>query len=535
MAALFLLFLIFTIGSPIAMSSWLLHSLSCLFALSQAGKLAKYPIFWLLLILTYFFATEARLSIEYILIAGACFIFGSSKNWLELSKTQRATRLLIVFIALIIANFIHYTFSELGSLLLWLPVMLAINFKNEKLDNTILNFLSPIVLIFLNKKTTVLAAIANFANYKKSKILYLVGGLVFASSFLFLESWRHFYNTSLQPRLLIWQGAFEGFLVKPLIGHGFGTFTLDFPIFRKLGSVLGSHANQQVNHGHNLFAHMGFELGIIGILLALSLFYLIFKREKQALIPLLIICLADSPLQAFNQFTLAGLILLPLCYERSNLEKPPSEFNPIFKSFYSKLRQPFAFIAALTLFGIMLYSFIPSCIGHYFYDHQEINQAIYWDPKHPLYYLVRGADHINFDTENSEVNFKKAVELAPNLAYFYGFLASAQLANFNLAEAKESIDFALKYTGEDAYWLLISAILNIEENAALSKAQYEKAITLEPHLEKILTNPDLASFRFIGSKKGDPRINAFYRTGKKLYVPLPYIELNNKNNFNCPS
>ncbi|NQY79326.1 MAG: O-antigen ligase family protein [Candidatus Caenarcaniphilales bacterium] len=529
MASLFLLLLVFTIGSPIAMSSWLLHSVTCLFALSQAGKLAKYPIFWLLLILTYFFATEARLSIEYLLIAGACFIFGSSKSWVNLDKSQRATRLLIVFIALIIANFIKYTFSELGSLLLWLPVMLAINFKNEKLNNTILNFLGPFILIFLNKKTTVLAALANFANYKKSKILYLVGGLAFASSFFFLESWRHFYNTSFYPRILIWQGAFKGFLAKPLTGHGFGTFTLDFPIFRELGNVLGSHANQQVNHGHNLFAHMSFELGIVGILLGLSLFYLVFKREKQALIPLLIICLADSPLQAFNQFIIAGLILLPLCFERSNIDKTLPKFNPVFKSFYSKLPQPFSFIAALVLFGIMLYSFIPSCIGHYFYDHKEINQAIYWDAKHPLYYLVRGADRINDDTENSEVNFKKAVELAPNVPYFYGFLASAQLANFKLVEAKESIDYALKYTGEDAYWLLISAILNKEKNETLSKEQYEKAIELEPKLAKILTNPDLPSFRFIGSRKGDPRINAFYRTGKRLYVPLPYIEVNHTN------
>ena len=525
MAAIFLLILVFVIGSPIAMSSWFLHSLTCCFALSQAGKLAKYPIFWLLLILTYFLANEARLSIEYLLIAGACFIFGSSKSWINLGKTKRATRILIVFITLIITNFIQYTFSELGSLLLWLPVMLAISFKQEKIDNTILNLLSPVILFFLNKKTTVLAALANFANYKKSKLLYIFGGLAFASSFFFLESWRHFYNTSLAPRILIWQGAFNGFLAKPLFGHGFGTYTLDFPIYRELGNILGSHANQQVNHGHNLFAHFGFEMGIIGIFLAFSLIYLVYKREKQALIPLLIICLADSPLQAFNQFILAGLIILPICFERSNMEEELPKFNPILKKIYSKFPQALAFIAGLLLFGIMLYSFIPSCIGHYFYDHKEINQAIYWDNKHPLYYLVRGADRINDDTENSEVNFKKAIELAPNVPYFYGFLASAELANLKFENAQKSIDFALKYTGDDAYWLLISALLNKNKNESLARKQYDRAIELEPDLETILMDPDSPSFRFIGSKRGDPRINAFYRTGKRLYVPLPYIEV----------
>ena len=99
MAALFILVILFVVGSPIAMSTWTLHSLSCLFALSQAFKLSKYYIFWILLALTYFTASESRLSLEYILIASSSFIYRSSRSWLKLSRAARATRLLIVFIA----------------------------------------------------------------------------------------------------------------------------------------------------------------------------------------------------------------------------------------------------------------------------------------------------------------------------------------------------------------------------------------------------------------------------------------------------
>ena len=527
MAALFILVILFVVGSPIAMSTWTLHSLSCLFALSQAFKLSKYYIFWILLALTYFTASESRLSLEYILIASSCFIFGSSRSWLKLSRAARATRLLIVFIALIIANFMKYTYSEPGSLLLWLPVMLAIYFKNPKLENTIINFISPFILIFLNKKTTVLAAISNLASYKKSKLLYLLGFLAFLSSFFFLESWKHFFNTSLEPRLLIWYGALKGFLAKPFTGHGFGTYTLDFPVYRYLGDVFGAHANQQVNHGHNLIAHYGFELGIIGLILCLSLFIAIYHKERQALIPLLVICLADSPLHAFNQMTLMGLIILPILFEKpaESDQDSNSKSKANLEQLFSKIKKPFSYISSLALIAIMLWSFVPSCIGHYYYDKNMIDQAIYWDSKHPLYYLVRGAARINDATINSEVNFKKATELAPSVPYFHGFLASAQLANMHLDEAKESIATALKYSGKDAYWLLISAILNRGEKQELAEKQYTTAMKIEPYLEEVLTNPNLPSTRFIGSRKGDPRINAFYRTGKKLYVPLPYIEI----------
>ena len=358
--------------------------------------------------------------------------------------------------------------------------------------------------------------------YLRSRLIYILASVLLGLSFIFKEKLLHFIEKSIQPRLLIWQGAFEGFLEKPLFGHGFGTFVLDFPVHRHLEQVLGGHGNEQVNHGHNLFIHYAFELGLVGLILVIALFYLVAVKAPQALPCLALISAADTNLQSFNQFLLMGLIIMPLCY----LPKSDNTFfENIFKKIPSSLRKP----AQISFLFLSLVILIPSAIGHYYYDQGDLNRAIAIDSRHPLYSLMRGVKTIESDLLNSEKDLIKAVELAPAVPYIRGALAAAQLSNMNLAEARKSVDFALKHTHNDAYWFLISSLVYQNQDLKKAKAHYIQALKIDPHLETFLSDPSLPSYKVIGGKSGDSRIKAFYRSGEKLYLPLPYVEIVQKH------
>ncbi|MFM7458117.1 MAG: O-antigen ligase family protein [bacterium] len=531
MLSLGIFLLIFIISSPIGMSIWFIHALISIFTLTQVSKLSQYYLIWFLLLITYFFAANSRLSLEYLLISSACLIFGASKFWLDLDTRKRFRILLVVFIVLGICDFFKFSLSELGSLLMWVPVFLVIYLRDDdslipKLKRKFLGvrlgtfvYLSFLVMLFfLNKKITFLAQVLSFRVYLRSRLIYISAFILVGLSFIFKEKLIHFIEKSIQPRLLIWQGAFEGFLQKPLFGHGFGTFVLDFPVHRHLEQVLGAHGNEQVNHGHNLFIHYAFELGLVGLILVIALFYLVAVKAPQALPCLALIGVADSNLQSFNQFLLMGLIIMPLCY----LPKADDLFfENIFKKLPSSLRRP----AQISFLALSLMILVPSIIGHYYYDQGDLNRAINTDAKHPLYFLMRGVKTIESDLSNSEKDLLKAVELAPAVPYIRGALAAAQLSNMHLREARESVDFALKHTGNDAYWFLISSLIYQNQDSQQAKAHYLKALEIDPHLETFLSDPSLPSYKVIGGKEGDSRIKAFYRSGGKLYLPLPYVEI----------
>ena len=556
MLTLGIFLLIFAMGSPIAMSIWFIHALVSIFTLSQAFKISQYYLSWFLFLITYLFAANSRLSLEYLLISTACLIFGASKFWLNIDTRKRFRVLLTVFLALSIGDFFKFSLSELGSLLMWVPVFLVIYLREDdslvpKLKRKFLGlrlgtfiylgFL--IMLFFLNKKITFLSQVLSFRVYLRSKLIYILAFALISFSFIFKEKLMHFIEKSIQPRLLIWQGAFEGFLEKPLFGHGFGTFVLDFPVHRHLEQVLGGHGNEQVNHGHSLFIHYAFELGLVGLILVLALFYLVAVKAPQALPCLALIAAADSNLQSFNQFLLMGLILMPLCYvpkaDLSSLHETRKNlfikgkgatffdliFRNIFKPLPSFLRRP----AQISFLILSLMILIPSTVGHYYYDQGDLNKAIAVDSKHPLYFLMRGVKTLERDSLNSEKDLLKAVELAPAVPYIRGALAAAQLSNMHLKEAKQSIDFALKHTTNDAYWFLIRSLIYQSQDPQQAKIDYIKALKIDPHLETFLNDPSLPSYKVIGGKSGDSRIKAFYRSGEKLYLPLPYVEIVEKS------
>jgi hypothetical protein len=183
------------------------------------------------------------------------------------------------------------------------------------------------------------------------------------------------------------------------------------------------------------------------------------------------------------------------------------------------------FALKLSLYIIALYIFIPSLIGHFYYDAGKLNQALRWDSQQPLYYFARASRDLESAPARALTDLRHAVKLAPSVPYFHGFLAAAELKAGTLIAAARHSKLALKLGGRDSYWLLLHGIsLQALDKKSQADFYLKKAFKKDIHLKDVLANPKLGSYKFIGSKKADPRIASFYRQGDKVYLPLPYIE-----------
>ena len=504
-------------GSPVGLASFLGHLGAALISISTLRTISKSYFFWLIIIITLLTSQEKRLSLEYLLLATTFFSIGMNKEWIgeQENKFEKRKRiLLIIFLFLIITNFFRIGLSERGSLLLWLPIFLIFYFEKLHIKNSLFYFTYGIGLFLSNKFTAFLAFVFSL----RSKFAYLLSIFAIAGYFIYKQNIMKFFTKSFEPRLYVWKSALEGFLDKPIFGHGFGTFALDFPPYRTHAKVLGGRVSEMVAHGHSLFFHFAFELGIIGLLLVFVIFYLIWINKKECLIPLLIISLCDSPLVTFNQYALAGLILVPSI-------KNLGVFKNLFIGFNNQIVKNVFFVFAIFL---SLYIYVPSLIGHFYYSKEKLDQAIFWDNQNPLYYFTRGALTLNIDTVKSESDFLKAIELCSDVPYFHGFLGATQLANKKIEESKKSLEKAIKLDGSNGYWCFLYALANHDDKQIYNK-YLKKAFKRNPEIKKTISNPEVTSTQYIGSSKlGDPRLIGFYRTGPKLFFPLPVVSEDNK-------
>ena len=501
-------------GSPAGIASFLGHLGTVIISISAIKNISKSYFFWLIIIITFLTSQEKRLSLEYILLATTFFAIGANPEWLRDKDhknhfQKRKKVLFIVFLFLIMTNLLHIEMSERGSLLLWLPIFLVFYFEKLELKNSLLYFIYGVCLFLSNKLTTLLAFIFSL----RSKAAYLLSIFVFVAYFIYKQNTIKFFTKSFEPRLYVWKSAWNGFLHKPVFGYGFGTFALDFPPYRAHSKVLGGRISEIVAHGHSLFFHYAFELGIIGLILVLVIFYLIWINKKEGIFPLLIISLCDAPLVTFNQYALAGLIIIPVIKNFGLLKNLFIEFN-------NRTIKNISFIFAIFL---SLYIYIPSLMGHFYYSKGNLDKAICWDKSNSLYYFTRGALTLNTNTTSSENDFLKAVELSPGVPYFHGFLGATQLVNKNLKNSKDSLERAINLDGNNGYWCFLYAFANYNDKEIFNK-YLKKALQQNPEIKKIISNPHVTSSQYIGnSNLGDPRLIGFYRTGPKLYFPLPVI------------
>ena len=513
MEFLILFLSIFFWGSPIGLSYFLGHLGAVIISFSTLGNLSKNCLFWVLIFITVFTAQELRFSLEYILFAMTFFYIGAGNTWIsndEKNEYKRKNILLWIFLFLIIVNYLRCDFSERGSLLLWSPVFLSLYYKQMNKKNFSVYLLSGLALFFSNKLTSLLALIVS----TRSKIVYLLSVFLISGHFLYKQDLNNFLIKSIEPRLYITKSAWEGFLQKPLFGHGFGTFALDFPLYRTHAKVLGGRICEQIVHGHSLFNHIAFETGLIGLILIGIVLYLIYINIPRALLPLLVISLCDSPLVTFNQYLLAGLLVIPFLRNKG-----------IFKVIFLKVPiGTLSKISTVLAIFLSLYIFTPSLIGHYYYEAKDIDRAIKWDNKNSLYYFTRGANNLNKNIVQSEKDLYKAIALSPSVSYFYGFLGAAQLANNEAALARQSLEKAMKLDGSDGYWCLLYSYANYNDKKMFLEYQ-TKALQKNPEIEDLISKPNLTSAQYIGSSKhGDVRLAGFYRTGENIFFPLPIID-----------
>ena len=86
---------------------------------------------------------------------------------------------------------------------------------------------------------------------------------------------------------------------------------------------------------------------------------------------------------------------------------------------------------------------------------------------------------------------------------------------------KNSLEKAIQLDGNNGYWCFLYALANQNDKKIFNK-YLKKALKRNPEIKNIISNPHVTSTQYIGnSELGDPRLIGFYRTGPKLYFPLP--------------
>ncbi|MBZ0258717.1 O-antigen ligase family protein [bacterium] len=143
--------------------------------------------------------------------------------------------------------------------------------------------------------------------------------LVCASFFLRdeLSGWAYRFSNlsndmSIQSRAYFYLGCFKMWLDQPLIGHGLGTFSLNFHEFRpKELAQLMTFRVFQVDHAHNEFLEILSETGLIGFALYASIiassFCFCWRATKTASLSLrgavIGLCLGAAAILVHNLFT----------------------------------------------------------------------------------------------------------------------------------------------------------------------------------------------------------------------------------------
>jgi hypothetical protein len=367
---LFLFVAIYVLGSPYSFSNYYIHALALVFSLVFLHKLSRYYLFWLVLGLCLFFSSSSRFSVEYFLIAMGFMSFGMSNWWLSLGKRDRAIGLSSIFITLAICHFAGLGFAEKGAFLRWIPIFLVLYFCPS--SNKSIYGISGLILLFSNKTSALVSFLSIFVMRYKKLFVIIASLLLIGTGVVYFEGAKLFFERSINSRVFIWSSCIQGFLASPIWGHGFKNFALEYPNYKIIGKSWATLGSQQISHGHSLFFNYLFELGLIGIIILALFFYLIYKKAPLAFVPFLILSLIDIPISFFSEFLLASLIFAPF------LMKKNSDESRLVSILTAKLPQGFKLLSVLILYAISLWSFIPSAIGHYYYDKKDYNKAIEW-------------------------------------------------------------------------------------------------------------------------------------------------------------
>jgi putative inorganic carbon (HCO3(-)) transporter len=168
-----------------------------------------------------------------------------------------------------------------------LPAIISLSFsgvKNSKIKWLIrLEMLFLLIILVINMSRGawlgLMSAIIFMGSFKGKRKLLLVL-LVLSALLLTLPTGARqriqdlvtLEDTSSRDRKLMWQGGWNMFKARPIMGHGLGTFMANYEKYRPEGYT-------EIVYAHNCYLQMAAEIGILGLAVFIWMMILLFYRS----------------------------------------------------------------------------------------------------------------------------------------------------------------------------------------------------------------------------------------------------------------
>lgn len=520
----FIYLILFSLVSIIScnylMSYWFFHALIAIFAFLKLKKISHYSLTWLFIVIAFLFSSQARFSLEAILINLGILAWVVDSDFKNLSKKQRGLIVLIIILINTGFTLIGKNLNESHGLLVWLPVLISLYFPLEQKELQKKNFFSSILTLILSilvsKLSLIFSLCSQYLSVFKSKknilTILAIAMTVLISSILFKGQLNQFYKKSINPRIIILKTSFNGFLAKPIFGNGFASYPIEINGYRAQVNSIGGKIGNHINHAHNSFSQIAFEQGLLGLALLAYFFYFLWGYNKTSFYCLLFAASFDSIFVYSNQYLVFFLLFIPEFFTQNN--KIAFQNLLILPLKYQKFASHFLLFIALVLFST-------SCIGHFFYDQKSYIKALKFDD-HPLYHFFYATELFKkMEFNKATLFFQNSINLAENHGYQQGFLASSFFMANDFNNSTKWIDEAIQKSADSAHWQYLGSMIYASINTQIAKNLKTEALKNDPNLlfyEKGVQPPKL---KYYGLDKSLIWVNSYQRRGDKVYLPVP--------------
>jgi len=206
--------------------------------------------------------TDSHSFALYLVLASPLLLWLIAKHFLKIKKID-----VILILQSLIFLLMQFSISLSGTRGIWIsvgaPLVVALYFILKKKQNNLLKFVLGSLLIFILTLllSSFLLAIPQFNGQDKGDN---------ALTFKRIRSIIDFQEISNQGRLFIWKESLKSIAKHPFLGVGIGNFPVILEqdvLLQKAGST-----------AHNIYLNSGVEMGILGMILIIMIFYEILKK-----------------------------------------------------------------------------------------------------------------------------------------------------------------------------------------------------------------------------------------------------------------
>lgn len=214
---------------------------------------------------------------------------------LSLPSTKKVQKVLLFISQLLMFSTLVFTKSRSGLVALavsfvlyWLLFVAKTKLRQLKTIGAVSLSLAVVMLIFGTEYSPSVQQIYQ-RNWQKNLPEQNLTGTVLDNGSLEIPVSRQGGTESGQIRAIVWKGAIDTFLARPLIGYGVETFAYSYYQHRPLEHNLVSEWDFLYNKAHNELLNIAANTGIVGLLTYLLLilsvlvlgFYSLFKKGKK--------------------------------------------------------------------------------------------------------------------------------------------------------------------------------------------------------------------------------------------------------------